>query len=82
MFAGKTYVLFIYNYLKDVRLVYAPPRSIGEFGGEADNWMWPRHTGDFAFLRAYVAPDGTEPIIRRRIFPFAPKSISPSPPRA
>ena len=59
MFIGKTYVLFIYNYLKDVRLVYAPPRSIGNFGGEADNWMWPRHTGDFSVMRVYVAPDGS-----------------------
>ncbi|MFQ5771439.1 MAG: S46 family peptidase, partial [bacterium] len=52
MFIGKTYVLFIYTYLKDVRLVYAPPRSIGEFGGDIDNWEWPRHTGDFSFMRA------------------------------
>jgi len=59
MFVGKTYVLFLYKYIKDVRLVYAPPRSVGEYGGEEDNWMWPRHTGDFAFLRAYVAPDGS-----------------------
>ena len=44
--------------LRDVRLVYAPPASIGEYGGEVDNWMWPRHTGDFTLLRAYVAPDG------------------------
>ena len=58
MFRGQTYVLFIYDYIKDVRLVYAPPRSIGEFGGEADNWMWPRHTGDFTFYRAYVGKDG------------------------
>ncbi|NHZ85141.1 MAG: S46 family peptidase, partial [Planctomycetia bacterium] len=54
MFIGKTYVLFIYDYLKDVRLVYAPPRAIGNFGGEIDNWMWPRHTGDFSIMRAYV----------------------------
>jgi len=59
MFAGKTYVLFVYTYLRDVRLVYVPPRSIGEFGGENDNWVWPRHTGDFSFFRAYVAPDGS-----------------------
>jgi hypothetical protein len=44
--------------LRDVRLVYAPPRSVGEYGGETDNWMWPRHTGDFSFFRAYVSPDG------------------------
>ena len=44
--------------IRDVRLVYAPPRSIGNYGGEVDNWMWPRHTGDFGFLRAYVGADG------------------------
>jgi len=73
MFPGKTYVLFIYDYIKDVRLVYAPPRSIGEFGGEADNWMWPRHTGDFAFLRAYVAPDGSNADYAPQNVPFKPK---------
>jgi hypothetical protein len=59
MFAGKTYVLFIYGSLKDVRLVYVPPRSIGEFAGENDNWVWPRHTGDFSFMRVYVTPNGS-----------------------
>lgn len=44
--------------LKDVRLVYAPPETVGSYGGEIDNWMWPRHSGDFAVLRAYVGPDG------------------------
>jgi hypothetical protein len=73
MFRGKTYVLFIYDYIKDVRLVYAPPRSIGEFGGEADNWMWPRHTGDFAFMRAYVAPDGSNADYSPQNVPFKPK---------
>jgi hypothetical protein len=73
MFRGKTYVLFVYKYIKDVRLVYAPPRSIGEFGGEADNWMWPRHTGDFAFLRAYVAPDGNNADYAPQNVPFRPK---------
>lgn len=58
-FGGLRYVLLDSLELHDVRLVYAPPRGIGEFGGEADNWRWPRHTGDFAFLRAYVAPDGS-----------------------
>ncbi|HZW38407.1 MAG TPA: S46 family peptidase, partial [Ignavibacteriaceae bacterium] len=57
MFVGKSYILFRYKVINDVRLVYAPPRNIGEFGGESDNWVWPRHTGDFSFLRAYVAPD-------------------------
>ncbi len=44
--------------IRDVRLVYAPPESIDKYGGDVDNWMWPRHTGDFAFYRAYVGPDG------------------------
>ncbi len=58
MFTGRTYVLFRYKLLKDVRLVYVPARSIGEYGGEKDNWVWPRHSGDFAILRAYVSPEG------------------------
>ncbi len=59
MFNGKEYYLFVYKTFKDVRLVYAPPDMIGRFGGETDNWMWPRHTGDFSFMRVYSAPDGT-----------------------
>jgi len=73
MFTGKSYILFIYTYLKDIRLVYVPPRSIGEFGGEEDNWMWPRHTGDFSFLRAYVAPDGSPADYSAQNVPFKPK---------
>lgn len=73
MFPGKTYVLLIYAYLKDIRLVYVPPRSIGEFGGEEDNWMWPRHTGDFSFLRAYVGPDGSPADYSPQNIPFKPK---------
>lgn len=59
MYQGGQYHLFRYFKIKDVRLVFAPPRSIGDYGGEVDNWMWPRHAGDFSFLRAYVAPDGS-----------------------
>ncbi|HET8819603.1 MAG TPA: S46 family peptidase [Xanthomonadaceae bacterium] len=55
---GNTYRLFKNIEIKDVRLVYAPPRAIGNYGGEVDHWMWPRHTGDFSFIRAYVGPDG------------------------
>jgi hypothetical protein len=73
MFAGKTYVLFLYTTLKDIRLVYVPPRSIGEFGGEEDNWMWPRHTGDFSFLRAYVGPDGGPADFAKTNVPYKPK---------
>ncbi len=75
MFIGKTYVLFIYTYLKDIRLVYAPPRSIGNFGGEVDNWMWPRHTGDFSFMRAYVAPDGSSADYAEDNVPYQPKTF-------
>jgi hypothetical protein len=73
MFAGKTYVLFLYTYLKDVRLVFAPPMSIGAFGGEVDNWEWPRHTGDYSFMRAYTAPDGSSAEYSPNNVPFHPK---------
>ncbi|MBN2415147.1 S46 family peptidase [bacterium] len=74
MFRGKTYVLFIYTTLRDIRLVYVPPRAIGNFGGEEDNWMWPRHTGDFSYLRAYVAPDGSSAGYSEDNVPYHPKS--------
>lgn len=75
MFKGKTYVLFKYRIIKDVRIVYAPPRSIGEFGGETDNWVWPRHTGDFTFMRAYVAPDGSAAEYSEENIPYKPKKF-------
>jgi hypothetical protein len=75
MFAGKTYVLFMYTNLRDIRLVYVPPRSIGEFGGENDNWVWPRHTGDFSFMRAYVAPDGSPADYSPNNVPYHPKKF-------
>lgn len=55
---GSQYELIKQLEIRDVRLVYAPPASVGKYGGDIDNWMWPRHTGDFAFYRAYVGPDG------------------------
>ncbi len=55
---GSTYRLIKRRVIKDVRLVYAPPLEVAQFGGDADNWMWPRHAADFAFVRAYVGPDG------------------------
>ncbi len=73
MFIGKSYVLFRYKTIEDVRLVYIPRQSIGEFGGETDNWVWPRHTGDFAFLRAYVAPDGSSAPYSKDNVPYRPK---------
>ncbi|HEX6084210.1 MAG TPA: S46 family peptidase [Thermoanaerobaculia bacterium] len=71
---GLQYVLQEMTELADVRLVYAPPRAVGEFGGEVDNWMWPRHTGDFAIGRAYV--DG-KPFRPEFFFPLASKGLAP-----
>ncbi len=73
MFIGKTYVLFRYKTIQDVRLVYVPHRQIGEFGGETDNWVWPRHTGDYAFMRAYVGKDGKPAPYSKDNVPFTPK---------
>jgi hypothetical protein len=55
---GLSYRLYSQLEIRDVRLVYAPPSSIGKYGGDVDNWMWPRHTGDFALYRAWVGKDG------------------------
>ncbi len=57
-YGGNEYYLFVFKTYKDVRLVGAPPSSIGKFGGDTDNWMWPRHTGDFTILRVYSDPEG------------------------
>lgn len=73
MFQGKTYILFRYRVYPDVRIVYVPPRSIGEFGGETDNWVWPRHTGDFSFVRAYMSPDGSPAEYSPDNIPLKPK---------
>ena len=72
MFGGGKYYLFRQLELRDVRLVYAPPLSIGEYGGEVDNWVWPRHTGDYSFLRAYVGPDGKPADYSTNNVPFRP----------
>jgi hypothetical protein len=58
IYNGKQYIMYTYKVFKDIRIVYAPPLSIGNYGGETDNWMWPRHAGDFSFMRIYVSPDG------------------------
>lgn len=72
-FLGTSYELHTYVELTDVRLVYAPPSAIGEYGGETDNWMWPRHTGDFSLLRAYVGPDGDPADYSEDNVPYQPK---------
>ncbi|MGD2087953.1 MAG: S46 family peptidase [Candidatus Aminicenantes bacterium] len=75
MYSGKQYYLFRYKRLQDIRIVYAPPQSIGNYGGEIDNWMWPRHTGDFSFLRAYVSKDNLGVPYSPDNIPFQPASI-------
>ncbi|HOF81587.1 MAG: S46 family peptidase [Bacteroidales bacterium] len=74
---GSEYYLFVYQTFKDVRLVGAPPSSIGKFGGDTDNWMWPRHTGDFAILRVYSAPDGSPADYSKDNVPLKPKHHLP-----
>ncbi len=75
MFVGEQYILFRYKTINDLRLVYVPPRNIGEFGGESDNWVWPRHNGDFSFVRAYVAPDGSNAKYSKENIPYHPKKF-------
>jgi hypothetical protein len=77
MFEGNEYYLFVYQTYMDVRLVGAPPSSIGKFGGDTDNWMWPRHTGDFSIFRVYAAPDGTPAKYSKDNVPLKPKHYLP-----
>jgi hypothetical protein len=70
---GTSYRLFETLELRDIRLVYAPPTAIGDYGGKIDNWMWPRHTGDFALARAYVGPDGEPAEYFPDNVPYEPK---------
>jgi V8-like Glu-specific endopeptidase len=70
---GYSFQLIRQREIKDVRLVYAPALSIGKFGGDVDNWMWPRYTGDFSYLRAYVAKDGSSAPYSKDNVPYRPK---------
>ena len=72
MYYGREFRLVKQLELRDVRLVYAPPRSVGNFGDETDNFMWPRHTGDFTFYRAYVGKDGKPAAYSPDNVPYAP----------
>lgn len=74
---GVQYVLVESMEILDVRLVYAPPRMIGEYGGEVDNWMWPRHTGDFSMARAYVGRDGKPAAYSKDNVPYKPEFYFP-----
>ena len=74
---GNQFLLFVYETFTDVRLVGAPPQSIGKFGGDTDNWMWPRHTGDFSLYRVYSGPDGKPADYSEDNIPYAPKHHLP-----
>lgn len=77
MFLGNEFYLYVYEVFLDVRLVGAPPSSIGKFGGDTDNWMWPRHTGDFTLFRVYSGPDGKPAPYSKENIPLVPKHHLP-----
>ena len=72
LYGGNQYFLYVNEVFTDVRLVGAPPSNIGKFGGDTDNWMWPRHTGDFSMFRVYCAPDGTPADFSPNNVPYKP----------
>lgn len=72
-FEGNKYYLFVTETYRDVRLVGAPPSSIGNFGKDTDNWMWPRHTGDFSLFRIYAGPDNKPAAFSPNNIPYKPK---------
>ena len=73
LFRGNQYFMYVYEVFTDIRLVGAPPSSIGKFGGDVDNWMWPRHTGDFAFFRIYADKDNRPADYSPDNVPYRPK---------
>ncbi len=77
MFDGNQYFLFVYETFPDVRLVGAPPSAIGKFGGDTDNWEWPRQTGDFSIMRVYTAPDGSPAPYSEENVPYHPRHFLP-----
>ncbi len=70
---GNEFYMFIYNTYRDIRLVGAPPESVGKYGGDTDNWMWPRHTGDFSMLRIYADADNKPADYSESNVPYTPK---------
>ncbi len=71
MFGGNQYFLFLSEQYNDVRMVGAPPSAVGKFGGDTDNWMWPRHTGDFSVFRVYAGKDGRPAEYAKENVPYA-----------
>lgn len=76
-FNGNEFYQFTYERYNDVRLVGAPPSSVGKYGGDTDNWMWPRQTGDFSMFRVYTAPDGSPAEYSENNIPMTPKHHLP-----
>lgn len=76
-YSRNRYYVVLYDLFRDVRLVVAPPSSVGKFGGDTDNWMWPRHTCDFSMFRIYTAPDGTPAEYSKANVPLKPKQFLP-----
>ncbi len=77
MFKGNQYLMYVYKTYLDVRLVGAPPETVGKFGGDTDNWEWPRHTGDFSIFRVYAAKDGKPALYSKDNEPLKPKYFLP-----
>ena len=77
MYYGNQYYLFVYRTFRDVRLVGAPPSSIGKFGGDTDNWIWPRHTGDFSMFRVYANANNEPADYNEENVPYRPKRYLP-----
>lgn len=77
LFKGNQFLAFVYQRYNDVRLVAAPPESVGKFGGDPDNWEWPRHTGDFSVFRAYMSKDGKPAAYSTENVPLKPKYFLP-----
>lgn len=76
-FDGNEYYMSLYETYNDVRLVGTPPESVGKFGGDTDNWMWPRHTGDFSLFRVYMSKDGKPAPYSKDNVPLRPKHFLP-----
>ena len=70
------YFLIVYDVFNDVRMVFAPPSSVGKFGGDTDNWMWPRHTGDFSVFRVYAGADNKPAAYSKDNKPYQPKYVA------
>ena len=73
IYGGNQYLLIVNEIFTDIRLVGAPPSNIGKFGGDTDNWMWPRHTGDFSVFRIYMGKDGKPAPYSKDNIPYKPK---------